>query len=215
MNLVYQAVSILACTSAASAQLVDPGFESNPLGNYVTVLNNFVSHQGIWGQENSTIVGKYGKVGPYSGQNMLRMDNDGLVVTQVFQVVDMSPWAWQISTGTAYYTIRAHFNAENLPAAQAYMRLHYYSAPNLGASIGSVYSPYLTLDQSASTWQSIHKKGKIPFYTNWAVLEIGYVNSTIGGLPGFVDDAEFTITPTPASASLLMFGAALAARRRR
>lgn len=215
MSIVKGIVLVTACAGSANGQLVDPGFDINPLVNYVTVLNNFVAQQGVWGDENSTIVGVTGSVTPISAPSMLRMDNDGLTVTQAWQVTDMSPWAAQISAGTATFNLSGNFNVENLAAAQAYIRVNFYTAPNLGSYTGSATSGVQTLDVSPLTWQTLGTNGTIPIGTTWITTEVGYVNASIGNLPGFVDDARLTIAPTPGSAALLGIGGLLAARRRR
>lgn len=215
MKILGSGIAVVALASASSAQLVDPGFESNPLVNYVTVLNNFVAQQGNWGVESGARVGVTGAITPAAGNFMLQMNQNGGAVTQAWQVLDMAPWAAAISAGTATFTLDALFNSEGVPPPNGYIKLNYYSAPNLGSYTGSSTQTNFTLDGVASTWENFGTAGTIPIGTTWTTVEFGYVNATMGGHPGFVDNARLTIVPTPGAATLLAMGGLVAARRRR
>jgi hypothetical protein len=217
-RIVLGGVAMIAVSSAAaSAQnlLVDPSFELNPLDSYTTVLNNFPGYQGVWGVENSSITGAVGGVTPPDGINMLGMFDDSLTITQAWQVTDVSANPF-IPSGTASFTLGALFNVEDIPAARASVFMQFFSGPGLGFEIpGSQLSATLTLDNNASTWETISVTGSIPAATTWMVSQVGYWNSSMGGEPGYVDVADFRIIPAPGSVALLGAGGLLAMRRRR
>lgn len=210
-------VAIALATASANAAnlLVDPGFELNPLNNYSTVLNNFSTYQGDWGVENSTITGAVGGVTPAGGVKMLSMFDDGLSITQAWQVTDVSGIP-SISGGSATFTLSALFNAENVPAARASIFMQFFTGPGLGFEIpSSQLSMSLNLDNNPSTWESISVSGGIPASTTWMVSQVGYWNATMGGQPGYVDVGDFTIIPAPGSIAAVGVSGLLASRRRR
>src|ERR1043166_9905351 len=88
-GLVGLTLAALAGPALGVNLLTDPGFESNPLTTAANSLNNFPGFQGVWGQENSTIVGVANGVTPFQGVKQLQMDATGGVTTQTFQAVDV------------------------------------------------------------------------------------------------------------------------------
>lgn len=207
---------VMSAASAASANiLIDPSFENNPLDNYLNVLNNFPAYQGVWGVENASISGAVGGVVPPDGVKMLCMLDDGLTVTQAWQVTDVSANPF-IPSGTATFTLEAEFNVQNIPAARASVVMQFFSGPGLGFEIpASQLVASLTLDNAAGTWETISLSGTIPASTTWMASQVSYVNSTLGGQPGYVDMGDLTILPAPGSVALLGAGGLIVARRRR
>ncbi len=202
--------------SGVQAQLVDPGFESNPLTSYSNVLTNFPGYQGVWGVEAATITGVDGGVTPASGAKMLRMVDDGLVATQAFQSTDVTALAGIIDAGGATAGLSALFNAgPNVPAGSAAVSLRFFSTSNWGSLIGGPVVGTLSLDNSAATWESALVTAPIPVGTRWVMTEVLYNNASLLGNPGYVDDAALRITPEPASVALLALGGLAALRRRR
>ncbi|MCA9278144.1 MAG: hypothetical protein H6815_05055 [Phycisphaeraceae bacterium] len=215
MKVVRGGMVVAALASGAQAQLVDPGFESNALGVYTTVLNNFTTQQGIWAPESGARVGTTGAVTPASGNFMLQMNQNGGVVTQAWQVTDMAPYAAAISAGTATFNLDALFNSEGQPSPQGYIRLNFYSGPSLSNYTSSISSGTFTLDNTPTTWENFSATGTIPIGTTWVTTEFGFVNSTMGGFPGFVDNARLQIVPAPGPVSLMAAAGLIAVRRRR
>jgi hypothetical protein len=201
--------------------LVDPGFETNLLDTAANVLNGFTAYQGVWGVENGTIVFAQNGVTPFQGAKMLRMDDDGLVATQGFQVTDLSSYAGLIDSGAGIANLSALFNVDKgVQAAAAAVYLQFFSAANYGSQIGSYIGTGLTLDSSDITWQTISVSGGIPVGTRWLLSQVAYSDASLLGIdgvvhPGYVDAADLTVTPEPASLVLLLLGAGSMWMRRR
>ena len=214
---------ILACLSlvlalAASTQtsqanlLVDPGFELNPLDTASNVLNFFATYQGVWGVEVATIVTAENGVTPAQGAKMLRMVDDGLIATQGFQVTDVTSYAGLIDSGGGTVNLSALFNVDKgVPAAVSAVYVQFFSAANYGSQIGSYIGGGLSLDNSPNTWETASVSGAIPVGTRWILSQVAYSDASLMGVdglshPGYVDAANFTITPEPANIGLLVLG---------
>jgi hypothetical protein len=199
--------------------LVDPGFESNPLTSYVNVLNDFTTYQGIWGAEVGTITGVDNGVTPAQAAQMLRMDSDGLITTQGFQVTDVSSYAGAIDAGAAIASLSALFNTDmHVPAAQAAVYLQFFSAANYGSQIGTGVSGPLALDSSDTTWETAQVATPVPVGTRWVLSQVYYANASLIGNdgtihPGYVDAADLRLIPEPAALGLLAVGSLLLRRR--
>ncbi len=216
------ALALAACTPAARANLlVDPGFEANPLDTYSNVLNFFPTYQGIWGVEVATITVAENGVTPAQGVKMLRMLDDGNVTTQGFQTTDVTSYGAAISTGSATVTLSALFDVDKgVPAAVAGVYVHFFSGASYGSQIGSPIGSSLTLDSNPNSWQTVSVSATIPVGTTWLMSQVYYSDASLLGIdglshPGYVDAADATIVPEPASVGLLVLaGMALRARRR-
>jgi hypothetical protein len=215
-------LAIAACAQPAQANLlVDPGFEVNPLDTAANVLNNFPLYQGIWGVEAATITGVDGGVTPFQGVKMLSMVDDGQAgTTQGMQVTDVTSYAALIDAGGGTVNMSALFDANlNLSAALGGVYVSFFSA-NYYGSLTSYIGNTLTLDSATSTWEPISVSGAIPVGTRWLLSQVVYSDASLLGsdgvsYPGYVDAADLSIVPEPASLVLLAFAAmALWTRRR-
>jgi hypothetical protein len=220
-------ISLFVCAafitvSAKANLLVDPGFESNPLTTDVAVINTpNPMLPGVWGQENSTIVGAEFTVTPAQGVKMLRMENTGSY-TQTLQATDVTSYAALIDAGGATVNINALFNANpKIPAALGGIGVSFFTASNYG-SLTSYITNTLTLDNAPGTWESISINSAIPIGTRWLLSQVFFQDSTLQGAPpdttyygGYVDAADLTITPEPATLGLLGLGALSLLKKRR
>ena len=201
--------------SARANLLVDPGFEANPLDTASNVLNFFVTYQGVWGVEAATITGIDGGVTPVQGVKMLRMTDDFQTTTQGFQATNVTSYAGLIDSGGATINMSALFNVDkNTPAALAGVYVSFFTASNYG-SLTTYIGNTLTLDNLPSTWELISTSGAIPPGTRWLVSQVAYNDALLVGNPGYVDAADLTITPEPATLALLALGGLAMLRRRR
>src|SRR5829696_938374 len=94
-------ITVIAAPAAAVTTpnlLVDPSFETNPLIGIGSILGPPYT-TGVWGAENGANVLAQSGIIPAAGVRMHRMDDDGLVVTQTFQLGDVSAYAAQINAG--------------------------------------------------------------------------------------------------------------------
>jgi len=209
------AAALLVATAAAGDQLlIDPSFENNPLIGYVEVLNNFEKYQGIWGVENAVIVGATGNVIPPGGKKMLQMWDDGLIVTQAFQVTDVTAYSSLIDSGEAVGLLGALFNVENAPKARTVVHISYYSGPGGEFEIGTFWS-LLDLDADVTTWETNLAQTSVPVGTRWVVSDIAYDSELLQGNPGYFDAASLRIVPEPGSFLALGAGLGLLAGRQR
>jgi hypothetical protein len=216
------ALAIAACTPSAWANLlVDPGYEANPLDTAFNVLNDFTTYQGIWGVEAATITGVDGGVTPAQGLYMLSMVDDGQAgTTQGMQVTDVTSYAALIDSGGATVNMSALFDAnQNLPAALGGVYVSFFTANYYGSYTGDIGNT-LTLDNATSTWESISVSGAIPAGTRWLLSQVVYSDASLLGpdgvsYPSYVDAAQLTIVPEPATLGLMGLGALVALRRRR
>jgi hypothetical protein len=198
--------------------LNDPGFEVNPLTTALNVLNNFTTYQGQWGPEAATITGVDGGVTPAQGVKMLRMVNTGSY-TQAFQVTNVTSYAALIDSGGATVNLGALFNVDKIiPAALGGISVSFFTASNYGSLTGFISGNFI-LDNNANTWQTISVTGTIPVGTRWLLSQAFFQDATLLGLdgnyyPGYVDAADMTVVPEPATLGLLAMGI-LALRRKR
>lgn len=211
----------LACTQVATANLlVDGGFESNALTSASNSLNNFVGFQGVWGHEDSIIIGTDAGISPKSGQKMLRMRQNGGVTTQIFQIVDVSSYAAIIDSGSAQAVASALLNAQGTGRIGG-IYLSFFTSSSYSSAFGGTPGASVNpLDSDASTWEMASRIASIPAGTRWMMFQIAYNNaslSNVGGQPdfGYADDASLTIIPAPGVAGLVGLCALVAGRRRR
>lgn len=212
------ALAASAGAAANASLLTDPGFESNPVVNIITVLSDFTTFQGVWGNEVGGVVTTENGITPFQGVRMLRMDDDGLVTTQCLQVVDVSSYAALIDSGNAVASGSAWFNAASTPGfinGQGGVSVSFFSAANFGSSLGNSPVAYIGMDGDAHTWQLSSINQPIPVGTRWMFLQVAFDNSTMFGNPGYVDAAELNIVPTPGTALIAGIAGLAALRRRR
>jgi hypothetical protein len=203
----------LIVSSASANLLVDPGFETNPLTTATNVLNFFVTYQGQWGQELSTIVTAENGITPYQAVQMLRMDYTGSY-TQTFQVTDVTSYAALIDSGNAAVNLTAWFNIDKaVPAALGALGVSFFTTSSYGSNIPPYLTASLTLDSSPNTWEPISLSIVIPVGTRWLLSQVAYQDASLLGIdgayhPGYVDAADLVITqvPEPATLSILALG---------
>lgn len=223
---VFPALGLLLAAAGAPTALgvnllTDPGFEVNAVTTAANSLNNFPGFQGVWGQENSTIVGVVGAVSPFAGQKQLQMDFTGGVTTQAFQTIDVTSYAALIDANNASLNASAYFNAD-LPAAFGGVYISYFTGNTYGTNFGPLDVSGFTLDGSAATWQQASLTVPVPAGTRWILFQVAYAEATLFNSAGtvgsgYVDNAfaEIRGVPAPSAGVLLALGAAVGVRRRR
>jgi hypothetical protein len=212
------AVAVLCTPSVGANLLGNPGFETNVLETS-GVLNDFEFYKGRWGAELGTISGAGSGVTPNEGAKMLRMTATGGDLTQTFQVIDVRSWASVIDGGGATVNFNSLFNADctdaNLPTARGLAGVQFFSDSYYASEIGTGFSSDLRLDGFVGSWEGISTGGAVPVNTRWVVAQVTYYNSSLAGYPGYVDAAELTVVPEPATMSLLALGGVGALLRRK
>ena len=200
--------------------LTDPGFNTpltNPLTNYLNVLGPPYLLN-VWGDENSSVVGPEFGATPLEGNGMLRMDDDGLVVTQIFQHVNVATYATDIDAGNADAMLSANFTTGGgVVGSVAALYIRYFTAANAFLGTSAFVTP--ALDPNPVTWQSFSVPwSSIPVGTRILEAQLAYVNSTLPqGMAGYVDLADLRLrtVPEPSTCLLMITSVCGLALRRR
>lgn len=200
---------------AAQAQLVDGGFDINPLTTIVAVINTPNPMLfGVWGQESATLVGVVGPVSPLSPTMMLSTTFTSGIASQTAQAIDVLPFAGMIASG-ANFTLSANFNALNLGPIGGIV-MQFFASNTFASQIGVPVPSSINVDGNPATWENLSITGLIPAGTQSMLAQVLYSNAsliTANGTtqPGYVDSVEFRITPVPEPGAwvLLMAGGAL------
>ena len=226
----------LGAATASAGTLINPGFDvppippglpaipPGPVGNFGLVVGPPFSPN-YWGAENASITtgvvnAPNGPVTPKSLNGMLEMRDDGLTVTQAWQVVDvtgMLPPNPRVGL-SACFTVSA-----NSFGTVAAVRIYAFDAtgPNSAWPAWSVIAGTTgQLDGASHTWEMIMMAPvSVPVTTKWILAEVYYVDADLlaRGTNGYVDNVQLKIVPEPATGLLLVsgcFGLAFALRRR-
>ena len=213
---------VIACASAllalalpaAQAQLVDGGFDINPLTTLVAVINTPNPMLfGVWGQESATLVGVVGPVSPLTPPQMLSSTFTSGVASQTAQAINVIPFAGLIAAG-ATFTMSANFNALGQGPIGG-ISMQFFSGNTFASQIGVPVTGSITVDNNPVGWQSLSITGAIPAGTQSMMAQVLYNNAsllTAAGTtqPGYVDSVDFRITPVPEPGTwaLLLAGAA-------
>lgn len=190
--------------------LTDPGFNTpltNPLTSYLNVLGPPFALN-VWGDENSSVVGPEFGASPLEGNGMLRMDDDGLVITQIFQHVNVASFATDIDAGNASATLSANFTTGGgVVGSVAALYIRYFTAANTFLGTSAFVTP--ALDGNPVSWQ-LHSVpwSTIPAGTRILEAQLAFVNSTLPqGMGGYADLADLRLRTVPEpNTCLLLIG---------
>lgn len=218
--LVVLAVAVTVALSAAnaSAQLVNAGFDNaapgpGPVFGFGTVVGPPFS-PGFWGAESANIVitggGPGGVVTPQSNPNMLEMHPSGDVVSQAWQVVNVTG----LLPANPTVSLSALFTASGqLPGTIAGVEIRTFDVGNNWPAWNVVAGNSGVLDAAGGTWQTVSLAPvAIPTNTEWILAQVWYNNasfSTSGSPHGWVDDVRLTIGTVPEPSSIALGGMAL------
>ena len=196
----------------AQAQLVDGGFDINPLTTIAAVINTPNPMLfGIWGQESATIVGPVGPVSPLSPPFMLSTTFTSGVTSQTVQAMNMLPFSGLIASG-ANFTLSANFNVLATGPIGGTAVL-FFSSNTFASQIGvPVFGTINVNDGNPALWQNLSTTGLIPAGTQSMMVQVFYSNASLLGAngalqPGDVDSVDFRITPVPEPATWAMLAA--------
>lgn len=212
----FSLVGLIVLGLANSAQavltpnlLTDPGFNTpltNPLTSYLNVLGPPYLLN-VWGDENSSVVGAQFGATPLEGNGMLRMDDDGLVVTQIFEHVNVAAFAADIDAGNASAMLSANFTTGGgVMGSVGALYIRYFTAGNAFLGTSAFVTP--GLDPNPVTWQAFSVPwSTIPVGTRIMEAQLAYVNNTLPqGMGGYVDLADLRLrtVPEPSTCMLLL-----------
>jgi len=180
------------CAAGAGAILVDPSFEVGRIRPLPQIVNPLTPTW--WGVENATRVGPENGIIPWHFSWMLRMEDDGLTYTQVFQFADIG------SSPPPILKVGAWFNS-NAPAADGFLRLRYYASANDWGNDLAMDTRLFTLDNDLTTWEGVGFFSPVPQGATWVGVEIAFRNESIrSGYFGYVDDVTLeAVIPEPSS----------------
>ena len=198
----------MACTTprAEANSLVNAGFESGPasLTSYVNVLGPpFLTGQS--GEKAGVIeTGPDNGVTPHTGSFMLAETNSGYAYTSTYQATNLPYFAGEQVSLSAWFNAPAALSglADADVVVTCYASSNSYPT-NLGSS-----SATLVLSPTPQWQQLTLPTFTVPAGTNYILSNVGFLNSSLidstGVIyPGFVDDANLTVTPEPSTFALL------------
>ena len=193
----------------------------------------FQPRLGDWSGDLSQIVTAENGIVPFDGSRMLRFDGtflntsiDGFA-SDVWQLIDMSPFSTVVSTGLALASGSAYFNriaGTNLTDTQFVVQIRAFSGlPSNFPSDASIAFAQGTLlsDGNPDTWESASVQLILPVSTTYVgFLVAGFENISRSGFPEldghYADNVTFNVVPEPSTLLLLASGlAGLAAWRRK
>jgi hypothetical protein len=207
------ALALAISASPALANLViDPSYEDITAPFLLPGLGGVVGPPftpGFWGAENSTIVTAENNITPMCDVQMLRMEDEGLFVTQAFQAVYVGADSICIDSGLARVTLSAWFNAVGTPGAppvEGGVMLYFYNCATCWGNFVPFISTPINLDYDPSTWELSLATGAIPAGTRWVLVQTGFTDATLLGHPGYVDCVELDVdtsgcSPSPVDAA--------------
>ncbi len=192
----------------AQAQLIDGGFDINPLTTIAAVINTPNPMLfGVWGQESATRVGVVGPVSPLSPPMMLSTTFTGGVASQTVQAINVLPFAAMIASG-ANFTLSANYNALTQGPIGGII-MQFFASNTFASQIGLPVLNSIAVDGNPASWQNLSITGLIPLGTQSMMAQVLYSNAsllTAAGTtqPGYVDSVEFRITPVPEPSAWLL-----------
>ena len=183
-------VTSAALVAPAAAQLVDPAWDSSPLGpvgNFGLVVGPPFS-AGFWGAEDADVVSALCP-GPLSPGNFLRLNLGGGSYSQAWQAVD-------VSTGTpATISFSAWFNTCGVGGAAVGVAIRTFNSANGWPAHTLYVSNQILLDGNVQSWERVALECvSIPADTKWIVAEVFQANAT-AIQPSAVDNAELLFDP--------------------
>lgn len=193
----------LAAMPASANLLANPGFETSALVPYSSLLAGTIT-TGVWGHENSAIVGTMPPVVPVLNQ-MLQMRDDGGGTTQAGQFFAV--------TGGTTITFGASFDAD-LPAALANVSVTFFSGNTYGSLMsGGLFGAGLALNTTPG-WEQLSVTGSVPWTANYALAQVWYANASLIGTNGalgmgYVDETFAAAVPEPHTYGLMALGLAV------
>jgi hypothetical protein len=202
-SVIMGAALVLALAVSASSAwanlIIDPSFEDQSAPFVLPYLGGVVSPNftaGFWGAENATVVTTENGVTPRCEVQMLRMEDEGGVVTQAFQAVDVSADSVCIDSGHARVQLSAWLNTMDSGIStpvQGAVTVFFYSCGTCWGNVVPYISDPINLDINSSTWELSSTSGSIPTGTRWLLIQLGFTNSTLLGRPGYVDCVDLQV----------------------
>ena len=191
-------VAWMGAADPAAAQLVNPAFDSGPLGpvgNFGPVVGP-PFQDGFWGAEDADIV-NVNTCGtpPRSLPYMLQLNVGGGSHSQAWQAVDVT------ASPPNMVSLRGWANTCALnPGVTVGVDIRTFNNANGWPAHTLLVNTSFQLDNAEDTWQRVVLNCVvIPPDTQWILAQVFLVNATAQGTPAYFDDMElvFDECPTP------------------
>ena len=171
--------------------IVDPSFERDPVGTQVGGVGLFFNNTGEWTIDRGFIRGSENGIIPFDGNQMLFFDANIGNTANVYQLVDLAPFAGAIAAQQARANFSAFFNATD--SHEFFINFLAYDESALPINVENFFNVAnipLTSDSDASTWEQLTAEYLIPL--NARFLAVG-LNSERGGV-AYADQVSLSIT---------------------
>jgi hypothetical protein len=148
------------------------------------------------------------------------MTDDGLIATQAFQLIDVTPYSTDISAGIVTVDASALYNVpQDVAAGTGAINVGFYNAAHgflSSAQTTSAILPGGFIDKNEATWQPLNITAfPVPTSTAFMLIQPLFVNATMvnsagAQRPGYVDHTELTLTAVPEPSTFLLAALAMA-----
>jgi len=210
---------LLFGSPAHAVIIIDPSFELNLTGTQIGGGSPFVFNAtGQWTIDRGFVRGAENGITPIDGTQMLMFDASTGVSTDIYQLVDVTPFASAIAAQQAQVDLSAFFNAT--AARDFFLTVLAFQESGLPINI-NVFDDFFSLpattsDADPATWEQLSLQYLIP--NNTKFLAVG-LNSSVSATPSYADQVSFSITsiaavPEPSTITIwLIIGSCLIRKR--
>jgi len=197
---------LLFSSHARGVLIVDPSFELNMIGTQIGGGAPFVFNAtGQWTIDRGFIRGAENGITPIDGTQMLMFDASTGISTDIYQLIDVTPFASAIAAQQARADLSAFFNATAaLDFQLTFLAFEENGLPiNFNAFDDIFFEPFTTTsDADPATWEQLTLQYLIP--SNTKFLAVG-LSSSVSTIPSYADQVSLSITAVPEPLSITVW----------